>query len=160
MVIAGLPFFKKFGEDVAVVMPVETCSDRVISRYTPGQPSVNDRLVAADGIRAQGVKVNLCVSPVLPYGDIYTQAVPFSEMLREHADYITFGAISDGSQEGQSQLRSLPLVAKLLEDKQSQYIQPHCYRVLYATLKKLAPEKLLLPVVGQEPPTQLEIFSV
>ena len=159
MIIAGLPLFKSLGERLAVVIPVESHLERVIFRYTPGQAKVSERLLAADGLRAQGITVNLAVSPLLPYGDYYKDAWAFAELLVQHGDYISLGCLSDGSKSSEKDLRDLELAKKLAEDKQTRWLRPYSYRVLYQALKTIAPDKLKIPPVKSPEPSQLDMFA-
>lgn len=158
MVIAGLPMLKSLGDRAVVVIPIETHLERIIYRYTPSQPKIAERLLAIEGLRAQGITVNISVSPILPYGDYYRNAWEFADLLNTHADYITFGCLSDGSESAERELKNLELGKKLAEDKQYRWLRPYSYRVLFATLKHIAPDKLRLPVSLITSPSQLEMF--
>lgn len=158
MVIAGLPLIKAFEDNCVVVMPVETRLESAVRRYTPGLPSISERLIAADGLRKQGIAVALQVGPILPYGDIVRDAVVFAEILSEHADYINFGSLYQGYVKEERKLRDLPISQKLIADKQLRYLRPLCYRHLYAAVSNLCPEKLLLPVKCVAKPAQLDLF--
>lgn len=159
MVISALPTLKALGERAVVAMPIESRLERAIQRYTPGQPKISERLVAAAGLRRQGVKVNLVASPILPYGDIYRDAWDFADMLDKHADYITFGCLAYGKPSQESSLKALPVARKLVADKKFRWLRPHAYRHLYFALQVLAPEKLLLPVKPEEGSAQLSLFA-
>ena len=159
MVISALPTLKALGDRAVVAMPIETRLERAVQRYTPGQPKISERLVAAAGLRRQGVKVNLVASPILPYGDIYRDAWDFADMLDKHSDYITFGCLAYGKPSQESSLKALPVARKLVADKKFRWLRPHAYRHLYFALQVLAPEKLLLPVKPEEGSSQLSLFA-
>ncbi len=160
LVIAGLPTLRALGTKAVVALHVETRLDSVVNRYTPGQPSITERMIAADGLRQQGIKVNFVVSPILPYGEITRDAWEFAELLDAHSDYITFGALSAGRVEDELKLKHLPVAQKLVVDKQLRMLRPHSYRNLYYALKILAPQKLLLPKqVTTGTPLQLNLFA-
>lgn len=159
MVISALPMLKALGERAVVTIPVETRLERSIARYTPGMPRISDRLVAATGLRKQGVTVNLAASPVLPYGDVCRDAWDFADMLDKHADYITVGCLASGGPGKESALKALPVAQKLVADKNYRWLRPHAYRHLYYALKVLAPEKLMLPLQERCSPAQLSLFA-
>ncbi len=159
MIISVLPALKALGEKAVVAMPIESISEKAIARYTPGKPKIGERLVAAEGLRRQGVKVNLMASPILPYGDPKRDAWDFAEVLDRHGDYITFGSLATGSESDEKQLRSFPIAQKLEGDKQFFWLRPHCYQYVYQALKTLAPEKLQLPVKKAAAPSQLKLFA-
>lgn len=159
MVIAALPTLKLFEERAQVGIAIESHLEKSIARYTPGQPKISERLVAAQGLRRQGVSVNLQVSPVLPYGDFYRDAWDFAEVLDRHADFISFGALASGSAEDEKQLKDLPVARKLASDKQFRWLRPYAYRYLYHALKVVAPQKLVLPVRSKAKTGQLGLFA-
>ncbi len=164
MVIAGLPMLKGFDERVVVAMPIESNSERIIQRYTPGLPKLAERLVAADGLRKQGLRVNLLASPILPYGEYHRNAWDFAELLDRHADYISLGCLAAGTKASggkidETQLKSLPIARRLVADDQLRLLRPHAYRYLYYALSVIAPEKLLLPIKVDNKPNQLSLFA-
>ncbi len=159
MVIAALPTLKYLGQQAVAAIPIETHLERTISRYTPGMPKISERLVAAQGLRRQGIAVNITVSPVLPYGDSYRDAWDFGELLNRHGDYITFGCLADGSEASEKQLKNLIIAQRLAGDQQFRWLRPYAYRHLYEALMTIAPQKLLLPVSAPVRPSQLKLFA-
>ncbi len=159
MVIAALPTLKCLQRQSAVVISIESRLEQVIARYTPGQPKISERLVAADGLRRQGIPVNLNVSPILPYGEVQRDAWDFAALLDAHGDFITLGCLASGGPEDELRLKNLPISRRLVGDKQYRWLRPHCYRNLYLALKMLAPEKLLLPKRAGVKPSQLNLFA-
>ena len=159
MIIAALPMLKLFGDKATAAIHVESHLEKSIARYTPGKPKLSERLVAAQGLRRQGVMVNLLVSPVLPYGDLYRNAWDFAELLERHGDYITFGCLATGSEATEKQLKNLPIAQKLAADEQFQWLRPHAFKYVYHALKVIAPEKLQLPVKAPVKPSQLTLFA-
>ncbi len=159
MVISALPTLKYLGSRSVVAMPVETILERSVVRYTPGMPRIAERLVAADGLRKQGICVNLVASPVLPYGDYERDAWDFADLLLRHSDYVTFGSIATGDESEERILRSMPVVQKLASDKEYLWLRPHSYRAVYQAAKTLAPDKLFLPVQSVAKRGQLSLFA-
>jgi len=159
MVIAALPTLKYLAQNCVVVMPIETKLEAAVTRYMPGQPKISERLVAAQGLRQQGITVNLAASPLLPYGHITRNAWEFAAMLVRNADYVTFGSLASGVVNEEAQLKNLPISKKLVADGQEVWLRPHCYRYLYSAVKVLAPEKLKLPVQMSRSGSQLDLFA-
>ena len=159
MVIAALPMLKALGERAVVGIPIESPLESAIARFSPGQPKISERLIAADGLRRQGVRVNLIASPVLPYGEFYRDAWDFAELLEKHADFVSFGCLASGSSADESQLRTLPVAHKLVSDKQFRWLRPYSHRYLFYALSVIAPEKLMLPVKPPVNPSQLSLFA-
>lgn len=159
MVISVLPALKKLGHRAAVALVIETNSEKAVLRYTPGMPRIAERLVAADGLRKQGVAVNLQVSPILPYGDFLRDAWDFAELLERHGDYVTFGSLSSGNPSEERYLRAMPVAQKLTSDGMFAWLRPYAYQAVFHALSVLAPEKLLLPELKGTAPQQLKLFA-
>lgn len=159
MVISALPILRTFGSRAAVALVVETHLEQPIVRYTPGQPAIRDRWLAADGLRSQGVTVNVQVSPILPYGEFYRDAWQFAEQLNQHADFVTFGCLATGAHQDELALKGLPIAQKLAADRNFRWLRPHAYRYLYYSMQSIAPEKLLLPVRLEPKSSQLSLFA-
>ena len=159
MAIAALPMLKSFGEKAVVSMPIESRLESAVARYTPGMPRLSERLVAADGLRTQGVKVNLMASPLLPYGEYYRDAREFANLLDAHSDYITVGGFATGRSEDEATLKALPVAKRLAADKQFRMLRPHSYRYLFYALQSVAPEKLKLPVRDSLQAAQMDLFA-
>lgn len=159
LVISILPTLKNLGERAAVSLAVETISERAVQRYMPGMPRIGERLITADGLRKQGIKVHLQVSPILPYGDPKRDVWDFAEVLDRHADYVTFSCLASGKESDERALKNLPIAQKLTADGQHFYLRPHCYQYVYLALKALHPEKLLLPVKRPVKASQLSLFA-
>ena len=159
MVISALPTLKLFKDRAAVAISIETHLESAIARYTPGMPRIEERLVAARGLRAQGVKVNLVVSPVLPYGEINRDAWEFADILAENADFVTFGSLAAGGPSDEVHLRALALSRRLAADREYRLLRPYAYRYIYQALKILAPEKLTVPSKQLCAPRQLRLFA-
>lgn len=159
MVISALPLLKMLGDRAVVAMPIESPQENIIARYTPGQPRIRERLIAAEGLRRQGIQVNLMASPVLPYGDFYRDAWDFAAMLSKHADFVSLGSLYSGVENEESMLRLVPLAQRLAADRQFRWLRPYSFRCLYYALKSIAPEKLLLPARVRRESAQLKLFA-
>lgn len=159
MIISALPTLRRLGSKAVVAMPIESHLERSIARYTPGLPKIAERLVAAEGLRRQGITVALAASPILPYGEFYRDAWDFAEVLERHADYVMLGCLASGSEADERQLRTLPAARKLAADNQVRLLRPHAYRYLYHALRVIAPEKLVLPVRPKNKASQLNLFA-
>lgn len=159
MIISILGALKYLGEKAVAVVALETLSEKVIARYTPGLPRIGERLLAADGLRRQGIPVNLQVSPLLPYGDAKRDAWDFAEILEKHADYVTFGCLATGDEQDEKQLKLIPLAQKLAVDQQYYWLRPYSYQYLFQAIRAVSPQKLLLPVKPYVAPQQLKLFA-
>lgn len=159
MIIAALPTLKYYEDRAVAVLPIESYREDVIQHYTPGQPRIAERLIAARGLRAQGVRVQLDVAPILPYGDIYRNAWDFAEILDSHGDFITFNSLVGDTMISELELRKNLVADRLERDKQFYFLRPHAFESVYAAVKILAPEKLVLPVEGMLPVEQLQLFA-
>jgi DNA repair photolyase len=159
MVIAALPSLKSFGDQAVVVMPIESCRESAIAHYTPGQPKISQRLLAAQGLRGQGIKVNLSASPILPYGDFNRDAWDFAELLDRYGDYITLGCLASGSEEDERILRSLAIAKRLEADNYYRWLRPKAYKALLKALSVIAPHKLVLPVESEPKTSQMTLFA-
>jgi len=159
MVISALPILKNLGDRAAVSIPIESTSEEAIKRYSPGQPRISERIVAASGLRRQGVKVNLSVSPVLPYGDFYRDSWSFAELLETYADYVSFGSLAYGKGNEERQLRQLSLARKLASDRKFHWLRPYSFRNIFRALSVIAPEKMVLPTAEGSKKNQLDLFA-
>ena len=159
LVISALAILKMMGKKVVVAIPIETKLEQAIQLYTPGQARIRDRLLGADGLRAQGILVNLIASPILPYGEYYRDAWDFAELLEQHADYITVGCLSTGVVGEENQLRALPLARRLVADDKCLWLRPHAHKQLYYALKVIAPHKLRIPERTYGTYAQLSLFA-
>ena len=159
LVIAALPFIKYMGDRVVVALNIETRLESVVAQYTPGQPKIASRLLAADSLRGLGVKVNLVVAPILPYGDYVRDAWGFAELLDRYGDYIILDSLTSGAHEEELQLRDLALAKKLSYNNQIKFLRPLAHAPVYAALKEIAPDKLVLPEVSMPQDRQLSLFA-
>ncbi|MDR2337112.1 MAG: hypothetical protein LBE20_00475 [Deltaproteobacteria bacterium] len=161
LVLAALPFLKYLDNKAVVAINIETIQEKSVALYTPGQPKITARLLAADSLRTQGIKVNLVVSPILPYGDYLRDAWSFAEVLDNHSDYISFGSLANGIQSEEIQLRDLELAGKLTFHNQVKFLRPLAYANVYNALKEIAPAKLELPELDltKANENQLNLFA-
>lgn len=151
LVLSALPWLKALGERVVVNLGFESTCAQTITRYTPEQSKPRDRLLAADGLRAQGINVCLNVNPILPYGHFTKSAYEFAETLRRHADFVTFGSLADYSEETM-------LHKKLDKDGYSRILNSYSYRYVYMALGSLAEEKIGAKPHQYSEPEQLDMF--
>lgn len=159
LVVIAMPVFKKLGQKVAVTIAVETPLEEMVQRYTPGLPRVAERLKVATALRRFGVKVNMQVSPVLPYGDWKNDAANFAELLCEHADSLHVMPLTDGTEKLERRLRATSLVKKLSADRRFHWLRPDSANPLITAIEKTAPEKLRLIHRGQLTDRQVKMFA-
>ena len=158
-ILHALPALRKFGDRLIVAISLETPIDRLLSRYSPGQSPLGDRLFVADRLRSEGIRVQLKASPILPYGEFYRDAWKFGEVLVRHADFVSFGCLASGAANDETHLRTLPLAQKLVQDRQFRMLRPFAFRCVYYAVQSLALEKLQIPVPALSEPSQLSLFS-
>jgi len=159
MVISALGTLKSFEEKAVVVIPIETNKESSVAKYTPGQTKIAQRLLAAQGLRTQGVCVSIAVTPVLPYGDISRDAWDFAELLDRYADYITLGCLASGAQQDEKILQSLAVAKKLESEGLYEWLRPNAYKSLAKAVKTIAAHKLVLPVSEEHKSSQMALFA-
>lgn len=159
LIVLALPVFKTLGKHVHVTIGVETPSESVVQRYTPGLPRVEERLRTAEALRRFGIPVSLQVSPVLPYGDWRNDAPAFAERLCEHADHLFVRGLSDGSPECERRLGTTTLAKKLAADRMFHWLRPDSATPLITAIEACAKEKLSAPVWRHLGSKQLAMFA-
>jgi len=159
LLVIAMPVLKRLGKHVSVTLGLETCLDESVSRYTPGYPKVQERLKAAAALRNFGVKVNIQVNPVLPYGDWRKDASSFADVLVRHADHIHVKSVTDGSTITENRIRTTPLARKLAEDRRFHWLRPDSANPLITAIEKIAPEKLEIPEWKHLRQKQLSLFA-
>jgi DNA repair photolyase len=151
--VIALPVLRKLRDRLIVTIPVESNCGQSLSRYTPFFPKLEERIRAITALRRFGITVNVQVGPLLPYGDIKTEAASFARFLSQHADYIHVT-------EASSHLSERDEIAKTLaEDGRWEYLRKGCSRFLLKELESLAPEKLKTPDKLRYHNRQLSLFA-
>ncbi|MFN0096509.1 MAG: radical SAM protein [Dehalococcoidia bacterium] len=92
-----IDLFQQF-RAIRVNFSVPTDSEAVRLRYEPHAPSIKARLGTAEAIRASGVPIGICVSPMLPMVDAAAFGQRFSAL--EAAEYVATGFHRPGRQFG------------------------------------------------------------
>lgn len=159
MVIAALPYIKLMEERAFVSIFLESPHESIVSRYTPEQPKISDRLTAIRGLREQGVRVNLAVSPILPYGDYEKDVWEFARFLVENGDFLTFASLAKGVSGEDVKLRAMRIARILAADGNFKLLRPNAHKYLARAVQVLAPEKLILPTTIEKEPYQLSLFA-
>ena len=160
MLLTCLPTLKMFGDSIFCVIPFETRLEKAISRYTPGQPRLEERLITAAGLRAQGIKITFCVSPLLPYGETSGDAWKFGEVLVRYSDNILIQSLCNGTRENELTLSKMAISQKLEADQQMIFLRPNVDSQLRAVIEKLSPSHLQIPELKQaSKDLQLKLFA-
>ncbi len=159
MAISAIAMFKMMSENLIVSISLESFLESSIKKYTPTETSVKSRIMLANSLMAQSIKVNLSVSPILPYGDYNRGAWDFADLLVNNSDYITLGSLSRGKKEEENQLKNMPLAKKLERDKKYKFLRPDAHSALEKTLKEVSPDKLDLPLFFSKKKRQLSLFE-
>ncbi|RMG42930.1 MAG: hypothetical protein D6719_05040, partial [Candidatus Dadabacteria bacterium] len=145
LIVIAMPVFNRLGKHCSVTIGIETFREDMVRHYTPGLPSVRERLKTAAALRRFGIETTLQAAPVLPYGDWRADAARFAEVLTEHADYIFLRPLSNGKKECERRLRNTTLAKKLAMDRKFHYLRPNSGEPLRSAIEAIAPEKLKVP---------------
>ncbi|HMO16501.1 MAG TPA: hypothetical protein PKA63_01735 [Oligoflexia bacterium] len=159
MLLTALPLLKTMGSRAHCVIPFESRLEKSIQRYTPGQPRLEERLVTAAGLRAQGIEVNFAVTPLLPYGSTSGDTWKFAELLVTYSDKVLMQPLCLGDRHEEAILRNLPLASKLEADGELRLLRPNCHEELWKAISKLSPDHLLLSAFKKQEPQQLALFA-
>jgi hypothetical protein len=159
MLLTALPLLKIMGRRAHCVIPFETRLEGSIARYTPGQPRLEERLITAAGLRAQGVDVTLSVCPILPYGNTSGDAWKFAEALLHYSDKIMLQSMYGGERQQESILKQLPLSRKLESDSEFSILRPGAHEELRSIIQKLSPQHLEIPLFTKPEIGQLDLFA-
>ena len=157
MLISALPILKKMGDKAIANMFIESNKESSIARYTPGMPTISQRLLAIQGVRAQGVNLAVSVGPVLPYGGFERDAWDFAELIDRYSDYVTLGSLAGNTESSQKSIKNMELARKLELDKEFKMLRPESHKPLLKALLKICPEKLDIPLVQKL--SQIEMFA-
>ena len=158
LVVLALPTLKKLGSRVSVTIALETCSEASIARYTPEFPKARERLNAATALRHLGIDVDLQVAPLLPYGDLVTDAEFFARQLAKHGRSIFILPIS-GCEELPGKASHHLVLESLERDGQDVWLSTDAAVPLLTALRKIAPEKLAFAPKKQQLSQQTELFA-
>lgn len=159
MLLTALPTLKAMSKTAFCVIPFESRLESSIARYTPGQPRLEERLVTAAGLRAQGVGVTFSVSPILPYGETSGDLWKFAEVLISYSDRILAQPLYTGEKYEEATLRQLQIAKKLENEGHLKLLRPHAEEELLSVIKKLSPSHLKLPELVKRDPDQLALFA-
>ena len=159
MLLTALPLLKALGDRISCVIPFETRLEKVISRYTPGQPRLEERLITAAGLKAQGIKITFSVSPLLPYGETSGDSWKFAELLVKYSDQILLQPLCTGSKENEAVIKKMVLSQKLEADQQFIYLRPNVEDGLRTLIQKLSPGHLVVNSVDSSKISQLKLFA-
>lgn len=159
MLLTALPMLKNLGKKAFAVIPFETCLESSVAKYTPKQPRLEERLVTAQGLKAQGIVTCLSADPVLPYGETRGDTWKFAEILTKYSDIVSLGSLYHGLKSEEANLRQCPLFVKLESDRQFEALRPNAHQELLAVINKVAPKHLEIPALRGEEAEQLKLFA-
>ncbi len=158
LVVLALSMLQNLGKHVVVTIALETMREDVVSRYTPGLPSVRERVRAASALKNFGVEVAFQVAPLLPYGSRRHDAQEFAELLCRYSDWIYIKPINDKPVKA-SEKRSGNLVVQSLSfEKKDEWLKPDAANPLVEEVLKIAPHKLSPPRSDQGTVRQMSFF--
>jgi len=159
LIVLAMPVLQKLGNNAAVTIGIETPSQEVANRYTPGLPRVEERLKAALALKRFGIEVTLQVTPLLPYGDWRRDANKFARLLTSHSDFVTVQPIHDGSERGEKKIRALEVARKLADDREFFYLRPDSALPLVKAIEAIRPEALKRPTRKHLQSKQMNMFA-
>lgn len=159
LIVLALPELCRLKKRLIVTVPIESPSENTIARYTPSQPSVEDRLKCIRVLRSKGILVQIQIAPVLPYGDWRNDALTFAKLINEHADYVKVDPLINGTKEDERRLRQTPLARRLIADRQYYWLRPDSALPLETALNKVCAAKLepITPIT--EASKQISLFA-
>ena len=159
LLVLALPQLQALGDSVAVTIPIETTSEAMVQRYTPGLPRAEERLKVARTLVNLGVEVTLQVGPLLPYGDWKKDAPEMAEKLLSVGAPIVLQAMSDGSERTERRLRGKAVVQKLACDRRFHWLRADATAPLQEALERVRPDCLTVPESPFPADAQLSIFA-
>lgn len=159
LAVISMPVLRGLGNKIMVTVPIESPLEDVVNRYTPGLPRVEERLSMIRTLRKFGVKVNLQIAPMLPYGEWRADARAFAELIAEHSDYVSIRSIVDVHGGSERRLKSDPVALRLAKDRAYHWLRPDTTSPLLDSLMSIAPEKLELPPGFEIRESQLSFFA-
>jgi DNA repair photolyase len=159
MILTALPLLKLLQGRAYCVIPFETRLEKAISRYTPGQPRLEERLITAAGLQAQGIKITFAATPLLPFGETSGDLWKFAELLVKYSDNILLQPLCTGSRENESILKKLALAQKLESDHEVAFLRPKAEENLRNLIIKLSAKHLEVPSIETNSNLQLNLFA-
>jgi len=159
MLLSALPTLKVLEDRLICVIPFETRLEKAILRYTPGQPKLEERLITANGLKAQSIKVTFSASPILPYGETSGDAWKFAELLVKYSDKVLLQGLCTGTKENEDLIRKMSLASKLDADKQVLFLRPNAEEPVKKILEKLSPSHLVIEPIESKSTVQLKLFA-
>jgi len=159
LVVIALPVFQHLGPACNINIGIETHLEQACIRYTPGLPRVRERAKTIRALQRFGLKTNIQVSPLLPYGDWRSSAMEFAEFLCELGDSISIKALNDGTDECAQALRQTPIARKLAHERKFHWLRPDAAAPLTEAIEALAADKLIPLQPIHKGQRQLEMFA-
>lgn len=159
MLLTALPTLKALGDKVFCVIPFETRLEKVISRYMPGQPRLEERLITASGLRAQNIKTTFSVAPILPYGETSGDAWKFVDILTKYSDKVLLQSLCRGTRDHELLIMKMAIAQKLEADNQMAFLRPNAEEQVKEIIQKVSPEHLNVAGVETAKEAQLKLFA-
>lgn len=158
LVVVALSMLQNLGKHVVVTLALETMRQEIVSRYTPGLPSVRERLRAASALRNFGVEVAIQVAPLLPYGARRRDARVFAELLCNYADSIFVQPLNDGSGSAAERIHGSLIAQSIALEQRNEWLKKDAAEPLIEEIMKIAPHKLEPPRPTSSTVRQMSFF--
>ncbi len=159
MLLSALPTLKILQDRLHCVIPFESRLEKAIMRYTPGQPKLEERLITANGLKAQNIKVTFSCSPILPYGETSGDTWKFAELLVKYSDKILLQGLCTGTKENESIIKKMSISLKLEADKHVLFLRPNAEEAVKKVLEKISPAHLAIQPIESKSNEQLKLFA-
>jgi|GEM_PF-6931099 len=86
--VLAMTELKELKDVIELNFYLETTSNEIASKFTPGLTAPSDRIKAIRTMRAFKIPVSITVAPVLPYGDWIKDSMKFAKVLTSLSDKI------------------------------------------------------------------------
>lgn len=142
LVVIALSSLKELSGSVIVTMGIETNLESVAARYTPGLPTVGERLRAISALHSFGVETAIQVAPLLPYGNQLKDAGAFADVIDSHASWIEVRPFSSFTTVKGRRDAYDTIARKLAADRRVEWLRADSADRLIESLQTRCPGKL------------------
>jgi hypothetical protein len=157
LVVIAMPALKALGENVRVVVGIETCVEDSVMRFTPGLARCQERFKTVRALERFGIPAAVQVTPVMPYGDWKLDAPKFAEALAELHVPILMPSEAQ-SYASRSGTKSGLVAKRLAEARQFFYLRPDSAQPLREAIDRMAPNAVTALDVPERTERQLSLF--
>lgn len=94
LIVLAMPVLRSLEQRVRVNIGIESCDEKVIRKYLPGLPAIEERLKVIRTLNNFNVPVGIQIGPILPYGDWRADARKFADLIAAHVQKVTLADLS------------------------------------------------------------------